>query len=84
MRERVLKAMEHWESYTCLRFQLYDSDKHKFYRSKLVFQMSNLCGSYVGYQLEEDFEVVPSNVYLGEVCHLGNIIHELGNLFTKF
>lgn len=79
MRDRVHKAIQHWEKYTCLKFQQYDSIKHKYYKSRLVFQMANLCGSYVGYQQDVDYDVVPSNVYLGEVCSIGNIIHELGH-----
>jgi len=31
------------------------------------------------YQQDVDYDVVPSNVYLGEVCSIGNIIHELGH-----
>ena len=42
MIERIQKAMNHWHSYTCLRFEQYDSTRHKNYRCKLVFQSGNL------------------------------------------
>ena len=42
MRARVLDAINHWETFTCLKFEPYDKIKHKLFRSKIVFQQGNM------------------------------------------
>jgi hypothetical protein len=77
MKQRVKAAIDHWHSRTCIRFEPYDSIRHRNYGSKLHMLTSDdsLCASYVGYKIEQPISLV----YLGMDCLLGSVIHELGH-----
>lgn len=69
-----MKAMYHWSTNTCIRFVAFDARKHSSYQTYVYFQNSTFCGANIGYSRRPI-----SNVYLGNLCKVGNIIHELGH-----
>ncbi|RNA22038.1 blastula protease 10-like, partial [Brachionus plicatilis] len=73
------QATDHWHQSSCIRFEPYDSSKHVKHRSRLYIEYSNICGSLIGYSYNKNEKLSKTNVYLGRVCSLGNIIHELGH-----
>jgi hypothetical protein len=79
MVQRVKTAIDHWQTRSCIRFELYDSIRHRNYKSKLhmLTTENSLCASFVGYKEDEPMYV--SYVYLGMECSLGSVIHELGH-----
>ncbi|CAF0843095.1 unnamed protein product [Brachionus calyciflorus] len=79
MRDLFLEAVDHWQKYTCIKFEPYDQDKHPLHRSRLYVEYANICGSLIGYDYDKNKRLSKSNMYLGRMCSVGNIIHELGH-----
>lgn len=76
MIQRIKDAINHWETNTCIRFELYNRNRHRAYSSKVVFTPSQICGAFVGYK--SDLPI--SNVYLSTMCQFGTVVHEIGHV----
>jgi len=70
---RVHEAIEHWETYTGIRFVLRDDSNTDQYPDYVYFRPSTGCSSYVG----RIGGMQPINLAQG--CTLGATIHEIGH-----
>ncbi|KAL3313693.1 Dorsal-ventral patterning tolloid-like protein 1, partial [Cichlidogyrus casuarinus] len=70
----IMKAMRHWENYTCLSFV----EREEHHESFIIFtEKSCGCCSYVGRRSETD----PQAISIGKNCDkMGIVIHELGHV----
>ncbi|KAK4475755.1 hypothetical protein MN116_001015, partial [Schistosoma mekongi] len=70
----IMKAMRHWENYTCLSFV----ERQPHHRSYIIFtEKACGCCSYVGRRSEDE----PQAISIGKNCDKkGIVIHELGHV----
>nr|CAH8868680.1 unnamed protein product [Trichobilharzia regenti] len=70
----IMKAMRHWENYTCLSFV----ERQPQHRSYIIFtEKACGCCSYVGRRSEDE----PQAISIGKNCDKkGIVIHELGHV----
>jgi Astacin (Peptidase family M12A) len=71
--DRVLKAIQHWEAKTSIRFIALDGSTLNQYRDRVYFTSEGGCWSLVGRQGGEQ------KISLGDGCTAGNAIHEIGH-----
>ena len=72
-KERVDRAIAHWEANTKIRFIILTSENLNRFQDRIIFIAGNGCYSYVGRRGGEQ------EISLGEGCDLGNAIHEIGH-----
>lgn len=70
----IMKAMRHWENYTCLSFV----ERQSHHKSYIIFtEKACGCCSYVGRRSEDE----PQAISIGKNCDKkGIVIHELGHV----
>ncbi|UJR34094.1 hypothetical protein I4U23_021504 [Adineta vaga] len=80
VRQKVLRAIQHWHQRTCIRFEPYNPQRHWDISAKITIEdRGSGCATFVGYRASSNIPTSYS-VYLPLQCSLGSAIHELGHV----
>lgn len=72
--ERVVEAIRHWQERTAIRFVERSPDNASQLPHWVTFQPADGCAAAVGMQGGNQV------VHLGDHCHLGKVMHEIGHV----
>ena len=71
--DRIMQAIEHWNTYTPIQMIARTADNQHLYEDYVEFTLGLSCSSYIGRRGRRQF------IWVTDDCKAGNILHEIGH-----